>query len=131
MLKIICALLLSYNVFAILVLDIEVTHEKGLDAKMILKSELMSKEIVYNGKEVFLYMKNGIQVKLVASFDTESDEFGPSSIFKIAGEVKNVLSDKGINETFNLSPKVNELSTVSFETGEGQKTTIQITPKLK
>ncbi|EQC47380.1 hypothetical protein [Bacteriovorax sp. Seq25_V] len=131
MLKAILALLVSYNVFAILILDIEVTHEKGLDAKMILKSELMSKEIAYNGKEVSLQMKNGIHVKLVANFDDESDEFGPSSAFKITGEVRNILSGKGINKTFSLAPKINELSTVSFETGEGQKTTIQIIPKLK
>ena len=45
---------LNFQALSFVILDIEVTHEKGLDEKTILKSEFMSKEIIESEKLVTL-----------------------------------------------------------------------------
>lgn len=129
-LKVLLVALVSFNSFAIMFLDIEVTHEKGLGKKMILKSELMSRERVQSGKAITLEMKNGIKVTLEAKFKEESDEVGPSSVVEIAGTLSNISgSEEGKN--FKLIVKINNEGKLEIKDDQGQKTSIKVTPKVK
>lgn len=114
-----------------LVLNIELTHEKGLDDKMILKSELFSKEVIYSDKKITLQMKNGIEVTMHAQYDGNSDEFGPSSIITINGELKNNSVKDPTQKKFTLSGKINESQSVTVSTSTGQNLTLVVTPSLK
>lgn len=114
-----------------LVLNIELTHEKGLDDKMILKSELFSKEILYSDKTIKLQMKNGIEVVLRAKYNNTSDEFDPDSVITVSGELKNNSVKDPTHEKFKLSGKINESQSVTVSTSIGQNLTLVITPALK
>lgn len=113
------------------VLNIELTHEKGLDDKMILKSELFSKEILYSDKSITLQMKNGIEIVLNAKYNEDSEEFGPSSVFKINGQLKNVSLKDPKEGMFNVEARINEPTSISINTLSGQNITLIITPALK
>jgi hypothetical protein len=129
-LKVLLVALVSFNSFAVMFLDIEVTHEKGLGKKMILKSELMSRERVQSGKAITLQMKNGIKVTLEAKFKEESDEIGPSSVVEIGGTLSN-LSGAEAEKNFKLIVKINNVGKLEIKDDQGQKTSIKVTPKVK
>lgn len=129
-LKVLLVALISFNSFAVMFLDIEVTHEKGLGKKMILKSEIMSRERVQNGKAIFLQMKNGIKVTLEAKFQEESEEVGPSSVVEITGKLSN-LSGAEQEKDFKLAVKINLTGKLEIKDDQGQKTSIKVTPKVK
>jgi hypothetical protein len=130
MLKIIAILFFSFEVWAVMFLDIELTHEKGLGKEMILKSELMSTERIQSGKSVTLKMKNGIEVELKAKFSEKDEELGPSSFVELEGTLNNSKnSDK--EKTFKLNVKINEIGKLELKDDQGQRTTIKVTPKVK
>lgn len=130
MYKLIFASLLTICTHAILTLDIEMIHEKGLGGSMILKSELFTKELVYQNKDVVVKMKNGIELRLQSNFNEESDEFGPSSVFTIKGEVLNI-SKESEQKKFDVSTTLNNAAEINFKTDSGQSLYINITPVLR
>ena len=129
--KTIILAILSLSSFAVVFLDIEITHEKGLDEKMILKSELSSRERADHRKEIFLQMKNGIQLKLSSNFEEEGDDIGPSSVIKMKGILQDISAVSKEPKTFDLNVKVNESGSVEFKSKEGQKTKVKVTPRIK
>ena len=129
--KIIIICFISFSSFAVVFLDIEITHEKGLDEKMILKSELSSRERADHKKEIFLQMKNGIQLRLLANFDEKGDEIGPGSVIMMKGILQDISAISKEPKTFDLNVKVNESGQVEFKSKEGQKTRVKVTPRIK
>jgi hypothetical protein len=129
--RMLLVILLSLNSYALMVLDIEITHEKVLGTKTILKSELMSSESVHSGKEVVLQMQNGIQVRVTPTYQERFKKFTPESMISIHGILQNLSIAKKKPKEFNLSAKLGSPAKVKFETGEGQNTTVVITPREK
>ena len=120
-------------VLGLVFLEIEIVHEKRLTDKTILKSELMSKEIIYSEKSLELKMKNGIYFKAL-----------PKIIFEENGEkikyvniditVKNTFKkSKKLNriKTFNIKGKINVLSVEKIKEKGGQVTWIKILPRVE
>ncbi|EQC50901.1 hypothetical protein [Bacteriovorax sp. DB6_IX] len=130
MLRILALLLLTFEVYAVMFVDIEVTHEKGLGKKMILKSEIMSRERVQPGKPITLRMKNGILVDLEAKFAEDVEELGPSSIVEMQGSLKNTGVAQA-EKTFKIVVKINHSGSIELKDDLGQKTTIKVTPRVK
>lgn len=129
--KLLIASLLCFSSLAIVFLDIEITHEKGLGEMMILKSELMSRERAGNGKEIFLQMKNGIQLRLTPHFDDQAEELDENSLIKMNGILQDISATSRAPRSFVLSVKVNLSGEVEFKTDEGQRTRVKVTPKIK
>ncbi len=131
MYKLITALIVSSLTWAIVYLDIEVTHEKGFDDKMILKSELMSREKIYNNKPFLLQMKNGIQLSFNADFDEKAIMDDRSSEIVIEGLIQDLSAKTRSPKRFKLNLKEGVKGEYKFETQEGQRTKIYITPIIK
>ncbi len=131
MLKIVLSLLTTLNCFAFIYLDIEVTHEKGFDDKMILKSELMSREKVFNEKPILLQMKNGLQLTFNADFNEPELLVNKGSVVKVSGVMQDLSAQTREPKTFALSVVVGKPGELEFKNNEGQKTKIKVTPVLK
>lgn len=129
--KLLLLSIFTWSSFAVVFLDIEITHEKGLDEKMILKSELMSRERADNNKEIFLQMKNGIQLRLAPIFSESEDGGVVDNIIRLSGIIQDVSSSKKEPKKFKLNIKVDFPGETSFDNGKGQKTKVKITPRVK
>ena len=131
MLKILLVFLMSFKVYSAVILDIEITHEKGLGKKMILKSELMSRERAQNGKLITLKMKNGISLDLEVKYDDKEEVLPEGSVIEMSGILKNDHSKTIKPKSFELNVKLNSTGSVELKDEKGQKTTIALTPKEK
>ena len=129
--KISLLLILAFSTYATVYLDIEIIHEKVLGDKVILKSELMSSELVYNKKEISLQMKNGIQLRIIPIYNEIENEFDKKMPLKIQGIIQNVSSAKKVPKTFDLSLMLDKSGDLNFSSGDGQITKVKITPKIK
>jgi hypothetical protein len=131
MFKLITLLLANSLALAVVFLDIEVTHEKGFEDKMILKSELMSREKVFNNKPFLLQMKNGIQLSFNADFDEKKVLEDEASIIVVEGLIQDLSAKTRSPKRFKLELKNGIKGEYKFETDEGQRTKILITPVVK
>ena len=131
MYKVIFLSLMSLFTHAIVYLDIEVTHEKGFDEKMILKSELMSREKVYDNKPFLLQMKNGIQLSFNANFNEKELMDNKESEIVVEGLIQDLSAKTRSPKRFKLNLKEGMKGEYKFETQEGQRTKILITPVIK
>lgn len=125
-------LLWAQSAYAILSLDIQMVHKKGIDKELTLTSELQSRQRVFDKEMIQLKMKNNVTLQLKAYF-TSDDVYGPSSKIFLEGQIVNLsnqskffISDKNsvvdLNETKNFLYKSEE---------EDQIVEVTIRPYLK
>lgn len=119
--------------FAILSLDIQMVHKKGIDKELTLTSEIQSRERVFDKEVAELKMKNNVTLRLKAYFTKDDSIYGPSSKIFLEGQIVNLanqskffISDKDsivdLNETKEFLYKSEE---------EDQIVEVTVRPYLK
>lgn len=125
------SIIFAFNALSFIYLDVEVIHEKGFDDKMILKSELMSREKIFSEKPILLQMKNGLQLSFFPKFNEEKLIEEKESIITVEGVLQDLSANSREPKKFNLKVKIGEKGVMEFKSKEGQKTRITVKPVLK
>ncbi len=128
---ILISIIFAFNALSFIYLDVEVIHEKGFDDKMILKSELMSREKIFSEKPILLQMKNGLQLSFFPKFNEEKLIEEKESIITVEGVLQDLSANSREPKKFNLKVKIGEKGVMEFKNKEGQKTRITVKPVLK
>lgn len=124
-------LLLPSLAQARLLLNLSITHHKGIDKGITLLSEFHSKEEVPATKEVRVKMRDGIELQLQVSFVDEPEVYGPSANLNIQGKI--------FTETGREMAKIENLSQVyvgkhldfQIKDNIGQLIEVSIKPEFK
>ena len=78
----------SMNSFSAILFDISLITNSGIDEKLVLTHELHSQEVIDEGSQIRLKIKNNLMCLFTANFIPELDIYGPSDLLKIKIEVQ-------------------------------------------
>jgi len=109
-------------------LDVSLVYKKGIDKQLVLVSELHSSQILNEGQEASLKMKNGISVFLRPYFLSTTDVFGPSNMIEVKGRIvrDGVIFKTGF-ENGKVILKLGETKEISLKQGDDQLLLISLT----
>ena len=95
--------------FAKFVLDVGIIHKKGGEKGTPLVSELHSSEQIYD-EPIVIKTKDGLELKVLASFTPEKELYGPSEKIIIKGSLLNLVinENKEIFLTVSLGEEIKE-----------------------
>ncbi|OUR93527.1 hypothetical protein A9Q84_18820 [Halobacteriovorax marinus] len=135
-LKLILSLFVLFSMIsanATIILNLGIVHKKGLgvDEGHILISEVHELKLLENGEEFTVTMKNGVGVEFKVFFVQNLNDFGPSPLVAITGNIYNSQGDllKSITENDFTIPLNTEKKLV-FTGDTSQEVIIKITPTL-
>jgi hypothetical protein len=121
------------NVNAMITLNLGIIHKKALDVgeKHILISEVHEVKKLENGEKFLISMKNGVGVEFKAFFVQNLNDFGPSPLIALTGNIYNSQGNviKSINQN-DFTIKLNTEKELVFNDKNGQEVLITISPSL-
>jgi hypothetical protein len=126
-------LLFQFGARATIILDLGIIHKRALSADEghILVSEVHEVKRLENGEKFLILMKNGVGVEFKVFFVQNLNDFGPSPLIALTGNIYNSQGDiiKSINQN-DFTIKLNTEKELVFDDKSGQEVLIKIAPSL-
>ena len=127
------AFVFHFLVNATIILDLGVVHKRALaaDEGHILVSEVHEVKRLDNGERFFIALNNGVGVEFKVFFVQNLNDFGPSPLIALTGNIYNSKGDiiKSINQN-DFTIKLNTEKELVFDDKAGQEVLIKIAPAL-
>ena len=124
---------LQLSANAMIILNLGIIHKKALDVgeKHILISEVHEVKKLENGEKFLISMKNGVGVEFKAFFVQNLNDFGPSPLIALTGNIYNSQGNviKSINQN-DFTIRLNTEKELVFNDKSGQEVLITISPSL-
>ncbi|WP_127718455.1 hypothetical protein [Halobacteriovorax sp. HLS] len=125
--------LVQSSAYSMIILNLGIIYKKALDAGEghILVSEVHEIKRLENGEKFLISMKNGVGVEFKAFFVQNLNDFGPSPLIALTGNIYNSRGNiiKSINQN-DFTIKLNTEKELVFDDKTGQEVLIRIAPSL-
>ena len=126
-------LILPYQVFATLKVNLEVVHKRGMDKGLVLVSEFHSVEEVDGRELIELNLKHGIKITVTVKFEETFSEFGPADLIRLKGAILALEGFKGykLKKEKEIFVRLGQKAKFQYEDGKGQFVEISIKPIIQ
>ncbi len=119
------------EVYSGIILNMYITHRKGLDKGLDLVSELHAKRAAFKGEKLHLALRDGPSIEIMANFFDDFSEHGPSERIEINVEV---LSGTGIRVKSLKEKKIvipiGDQGFFQFQENETQLVDVVVSPEV-
>ena len=123
---------LTNTSFALIKLNINVTHKTIVNDGITLINELHSAETAEEGKYIDLAMKLGLHIKIKADFLKEIKSYGPMPYVGISGSIIDINGHTlHIFDTSKSKGLIGEKIDLFYQTPDKQMIEINIVPEIK
>ena len=114
-----------------IVLNVYITHRKGLDKGLDLSNELHVREVAFKDERLQFNVKDGPKIQVMASFLNDFSEYGPSSLIKVhvdAFSYQNVKI-RPVKKNTNIIP-IGQKDSFQFKDGRDQLIDVIVLPEV-
>jgi len=113
--------------FALVQVDVNFTHKRGLEDQLFLQSELHRSYLVYENEKKTLPLKDGFSLEIQTHLANSFSDYGPMPVFKLKSKVyyeNNLLSES--EKLIELGKK----NIISFNKTKGEHIELVVIPKF-
>ena len=114
-----------------IILNMYITHRKGLDKGLNLVSELHARRVAFKGEKLQLSLKDGPSIEIMADFFNDFSDYGPSSRIEIAVDAlsNNGVKIKSLKEKKIVIP-IGDQGSFQFQENETQLVDVLVSPEV-
>ena len=125
--KLLSLFIIPFLSFALVQVDVNFTHKRGLEDQLFLQSELHRSYFVYENEKKTLPLKDGFSLEIQTRLANSFSDYGPMPVFSLKSKV--FYGDSLLSESEKLI-ELGKKTIISFNKAKGEYIELVMIPKF-